>query len=54
MKEHSWVDTTALDDEQREWKCEDCGRLVKSTTEMVAADREGCEPEQGEAVEGGD
>ncbi|MFW6085066.1 MAG: hypothetical protein ACODAA_07630 [Gemmatimonadota bacterium] len=53
MDSHSWIDATDADDEQREWKCENCGRRVRSTTEMVAADREGCEPEgEAEAEEG--
>lgn len=43
MEPHSWVDVSDVADEQREWKCENCGRRVRSTTEMVAADREGCE-----------
>lgn len=45
MEPHSWVDVSDGVEEQREWKCENCGRRVQSTTEMVAADREGCETE---------
>lgn len=51
MKEHNWITVTTLEDDQPEWKCEDCGRHVQSTTEMVAADREGCEPEEEAASE---
>lgn len=42
MEDHSWVDVSDDSEAEREWECDTCGRRVGSTTEMVAADREGC------------
>lgn len=42
MEDHSWVDVSDESEAEREWECDKCGRRVGSTTEMVAADREGC------------
>lgn len=42
MEDHSWVDVSDDSEAEREWECDNCGRRVGSTTEMVAADREGC------------
>ena len=52
MDDHSWVDVSDDSEAEREWECDVCGRRVGSTTDMVAADREGCGSEdEGEAEE---